>query len=222
MSNTDSFIEEVSEEVRRDKLFATLKRWGWVAALAVIVAVGGAAYNEWRKAQDRQAAQAFGDQLLERVETEFSGDVLDGMVVENPAQAAIAGHFAAAKALAAGDTEAGLTELRDIAGSAEVDPVYRDLANFKAALALPPETDVSERMSAFDAVTGPFRILAQEQKALLMVADGQQDAALELLRTLIQSAEATPGLQRRASEVIVALGADISDSSAQNADETDN
>lgn len=222
MSNTDSFIEEVSEEVRRDKLFATLKRWGWIAGLAVVVIVGGAAYNEWQKSQTQKAAQNFGDQLLETLEAEYSGDVLDGVTVETPAQAAIAGHLAAAKALSAGETEAGLTELQDVVGSAEVDSVYRDLASFKAALALSPDTPASERISAFDAVTGPFNVLAQEQKALAMIADGQGGAAVEVLRTLIQSADATPGLQRRASELIVALGADISDTPAQDENETDN
>ena len=56
MSDTDSFIDEVTEEVRRDRLFGLMKRYGWIAALAVLLIVGGAAWNEWRKAQDRAAA----------------------------------------------------------------------------------------------------------------------------------------------------------------------
>ena len=31
MSNPDSFIEEVTEEVRRDKLFALFRKYGWIA-----------------------------------------------------------------------------------------------------------------------------------------------------------------------------------------------
>mgnify|MGYP002067949300 CR=1 FL=1 len=37
MSNQDSFIDEVTEEVRRDKLYALYKKYGWIAALAVVV-----------------------------------------------------------------------------------------------------------------------------------------------------------------------------------------
>ena len=44
MSDTDSFIEEVSEEVRRDKLYATFKKYGWIAALFILVVVGGATW----------------------------------------------------------------------------------------------------------------------------------------------------------------------------------
>ena len=54
MSDTDSFIDEVTEEVRRDRLFLLLRRWGWVGVLAVILIVGGAAFNEIRKGADHQ------------------------------------------------------------------------------------------------------------------------------------------------------------------------
>ena len=36
MSNTDGFIAEVEEELRRDKFTALLRRYGWIAALAII------------------------------------------------------------------------------------------------------------------------------------------------------------------------------------------
>jgi hypothetical protein len=33
MANTDSFIDEVNEEVRRDRLFAFFRKWAWLAVL---------------------------------------------------------------------------------------------------------------------------------------------------------------------------------------------
>ena len=45
MSDTDSFIDEVNEEVRRDRFYFMLKRYGWIAVLAVILLVGGAAWK---------------------------------------------------------------------------------------------------------------------------------------------------------------------------------
>ena len=68
MSNPDSFIEEVTEEVRRDRLFNLMRRYGWIAITAVVLLVVGAAYNEWQKARDMTAAQAFGDAVLTAIE----------------------------------------------------------------------------------------------------------------------------------------------------------
>ena len=47
MHESDSFISEVSEEVRRDRLFATLRRYRWLIAAVVLLLVGGAAFNAW-------------------------------------------------------------------------------------------------------------------------------------------------------------------------------
>lgn len=216
MSNTDSFIEEVTEEVQRDRLFGLIKRYGWIAGVAVLLIVGGAAYNEWRKASERASAQAFGDALLNQIDGEY--DASTALVAsESPAQAAIAGHMAAARALSEGDTETGAAALEAVQNNAEVEAIYRELAAFKAALAMPMDGDAQARMDALDAITGPLRVLAQEQKAMVLIESGDRDAAAALLRELIQDAEATPGLQRRAAEVSVALGADLSDTAFQGA-----
>jgi hypothetical protein len=49
--------------------------------------------------------------------------------------------------------------------------------------------------------------LAEEQLALLDLRGGDRDAALDRLRALERSAAATPGLQQRASQLIVAFEA---------------
>ena len=57
MSDTDSFIEEVSEEVRRDRLFRLFRKYAWLAILLVVLIVAGAALNEYRKiTKQRDAA----------------------------------------------------------------------------------------------------------------------------------------------------------------------
>ena len=60
---SDSFISEVSEEVRRDRLYAALRRYGWLIAAAGLLIVGGAAVNAWRKARQRAQAEAAGDAM---------------------------------------------------------------------------------------------------------------------------------------------------------------
>ena len=43
MSESDSFIQEVTEEVRQDRMFALWKKWGPYVLAAIVIAVGGAA-----------------------------------------------------------------------------------------------------------------------------------------------------------------------------------
>jgi hypothetical protein len=215
VSQTDSFIEEVTEEVRRDKLYATLKKWGWVAGLAVVVLVGGAAFNEYRKSSNAAAAQAFGDQLLSGILADDDGSVLAQIPTDGPIQSAIAANLTAAAALDKGERERALRELEDAKGLTEVPAIYRDLSSFKYAMALPRDTDAAERIAAFEPLTapgGPFRLLAQEQTALIMIETGKTDDAVALLNSILQSNELTPGLQRRASELIVALGGELAES----------
>ena len=45
MSDTDSFIEEVTEEVRRDQLYKYVRKYGWIAIALVVGVVGGIEQN---------------------------------------------------------------------------------------------------------------------------------------------------------------------------------
>lgn len=215
MSNTDSFIEEVTEEVQRDKLIAFLRKWGWLAGLVVLLIVGGAGFNEWRKANERAQAQEFGDALLSAIEADDAGESLSIVAPSNPAQAALIGHLAAADAIS-GDNPDTIANALASAEAPEAPPIYAELAKFKAALALPPETALADRRAAFEALAAPgapFQPLAQEQLALILVEEGKTDEAITLLRSILDGSQVTAGLQRRASELIVALGGELVETS---------
>ena len=87
MSDTDSFIEEVTEEVRRDRLFALMRKWGWVGILLVLLIVGGATWNEYRKAQRMNAAQALGDAVVTALQSNDAAgraEALDQISCQKP------------------------------------------------------------------------------------------------------------------------------------------
>ena len=65
MSDTDSFLQEVSEELRRDKLYRNIRKYGWVAILIVIVIVGTATYREYLKSQAETEAELFGTSIID-------------------------------------------------------------------------------------------------------------------------------------------------------------
>ena len=76
MSNNDSFIDEVTEEVRRDKLYAGLRKYGWIGIAAVLLLVGGASVNEILKARERAQAEATGDAILSAVTRDITAGKL--------------------------------------------------------------------------------------------------------------------------------------------------
>ncbi|MDU8943231.1 hypothetical protein [Ovoidimarina sediminis] len=214
MANEDSFINEVSEEVRREKLFRYIRRYGWIAVLAVLILVGGAAFNEWRKAQARAEAEARGDAVLTALEAaspEARASALSGIDGEGDAAAVLA-MLAAGQAVEGGSPGAALDRLRAIAENPEIDPVYRDLAALKAILIEAPDLDPETQIARLEPLTvpgAPYSLLALEATALAHVAAGDTEAALSVLTDLMSDSAASQGLRRRASQLIVALGGSL-------------
>ncbi|WP_295315502.1 hypothetical protein [Roseobacter sp.] len=212
MSDTDGFISEVNEEVRRDRLFALLRRYGWIGGLIVVLIVGGAAFSEYRKAQARAEAEALGDAILAAVSQETGtarADALAAVPAGNAGARAVAGMLAAAEAQNAGNTEAAVDRLNAIAANGDVAPIYRDIAAFKALILQKqtmPAAELRGELEALAAPGQPLSLLAREQIALLEIARGNTDAAISTYQEIISDAGVTTDLQQRALQVIVSLG----------------
>jgi len=213
VSETDSFIDEVTEEVRRDRLFRLMRRYGWIAVLAVLLLVGGAGWNEWRKAQDREAAQALGDSILAALEREpqnARAEALTAIEAPNPGSRAVLALLAASEEAAAAPAQAA-ERLLALAESGDVAPIYRQIATLKAVTI--PESGLTDadrrrRLDGLALDSGLVGLLAREQLALLDAQAGDTEAAIGTLRQVSADSAATAGLRRRAGQLIVALGGD--------------
>ncbi|MBN2905927.1 MAG: hypothetical protein JXJ18_04370 [Rhodobacteraceae bacterium] len=211
MSNPDSFIQEVTEEVRRDRLFALMRRYGWIAVLAVLVMVGTASWREWTQARDRAAAQALGDAILTALEmpdADARAQALGAVEATGDARGLVT-------LLSAGETQDGprkdaaIEALRAMSNDASLPVTYTQLAALKLVMLEGRAADPEARLATLGPLAEPgrpYRPLALEQIALAEIDAGRPDAALGHLQTLVQDAEATAGLRQRASQLIVALG----------------
>jgi hypothetical protein len=199
VSNPDSFIDEVSEELRRDRALRILRRFGWIGVLAVVLIVGGASWREYDRARDAAAAEAFGDALYSAAEA-ADGSAFIGLGT-TPAQQALAALLATTDAAATADParrDAILAALAAAASDPTLDPVWSDLAALRRALI----AGVDEPL----AVPGrPYRTLAEEHLALIALERGDQAGALARLRTLSDDAETPEGQRRRLARLIEAL-----------------
>ncbi|CAD0185202.1 hypothetical protein RUESEDTHA_02088 [Ruegeria sp. THAF57] len=212
MSDVDSFIDEVTEEVRRDRLFLLLRRWGWVGVLAVVLIVGGAAFNEIRKARATSQAEELGDAILSALAQNDSAEragSLESVAAASPGGDAVVDMLLSASQSEAGSVEEAVNNLNAIAVQGDLPEIYRAIATFKALLLQTDTLPAADRRQQFEALAAPgapLRLLAEEQLALIDVSEGNVDAAIERLQALRQDAEIGVDLQQRAAQLIVALG----------------
>lgn len=209
MSNPESFIDEVTEEVRRDKLFGYLRRYGWIGILAVFLLVGGAAYREYRLAVKQADSEAFGDAVLDALDQDDPAARSAALAaVDAPGQRrALLGLLQSSDPET--DKAAALAALALVAGDATLPASYRDLAVLRRVIVAGADLPTEERRALLEPIAEPgrpYRTLALEQLALLLVETGDPAAAITALEALRQDQEATAGLRRRAGQMIVALG----------------
>jgi len=215
LSNNESFIQEVSEEVRRDRLYRILKKWGWIGIAVIVVLVGGASFNEWNKDSKMNSARNLGDRVLSAVGNKDSIELKD-IETSNLSQDIFIKNLLSAILLSDNKLDASkkaLEEIRDLPG---ITKTYRELNAFKLGLLVLKEDNLTgdERFSVFEGLVepgSPFRLLAKEQQALLLIEQGKLELAIKALSEISVDSETTASLKRRVTQLRISLGGDPND-----------
>lgn len=212
MSNPDSFIDEVTEEVRRDRLFRLFRKYGWIGILIILGLVGGTAWTEWSKARDAAKAQAFGDAVLDALDQGTPQERREALaaVPTDAGQTGLLGLILSSDP--AEDKAATLAALDKVANDAALTPAYRDLAVLRRVLVAGADMPLADRRTALQGIAGagrPYRVLAEEQLAYLLVEEGKKDEAITAMTALLQDQDASGSLRARLSQVVTALGGTV-------------
>ena len=214
MSDTDSFLQEVSEELRRDRLYRNMRKYGWIAILLVIVIVGAASYREYLKSHAETEAELFGTSIIDALNEKNAADRISKLQKINaPGEnaKAILAMLLSAESIGNETASLEMNNLSDAIKVSSIDAHYRDLLNFKILLKSSEILNLDERMKAFTALSkpgNPFRLLAEEQMALIELELGNTDSAIEKISQILLDAELTAGLRSRATQIMMALGKD--------------
>ena len=204
-NQSDTFIDEVTEELRRDRLYGAMRRYGWIVVLVIVAVVGFTAWREYSAAQDRAAAEAWGDAILA---AEAENDPAAVLAVDPRGSA---GRQALTGLLAAGtqtDPDARAQALQGVA-DAQPDSVLGELAQLKLVMAQGAQMDAAERdaiLTRLSRAGAPFELLALEQKAVALIGAGRPEDAITLIRQIQDKDGLTEALRRRLSEMMIALG----------------
>lgn len=212
MSNNESFMQEVSEEVRKDRFYRILKKWGWVGIALIVALVGGASFNEWNKESKINSARNLGDRVLAAI---ASKDVIDLKEIEikNVSQDIFIKNLMSAILFSDDKLDASKKALEEIGGIPEITKTYKDLNAFKLGLLLLKSGNLTgeERFGVFEALVepgSPFRSLAKEQQALILIEQGNIELAIKTLMEITDDSETTDTLRRRVAQLRISLGSD--------------
>lgn len=207
MSETDSFIAEVTEDVRRDRLFGLFRRFGWIPAALIVIIVSGTAYNEWSKSKADKLAQVRGDALLAAMDT-----------VDEVARASALNEIASqgsenivAQMLAAGGKdENSINFLNAVIINTDLPEYIRDLAKLKLTM-IPGAQTKEQKLKTLDILSQPGGIYRNAAVEILVAFElelGNPNKAIEFLKSHIQDAEASRAQVQRMAELLVALGSE--------------
>lgn len=208
MSETDSFIQEVTEEVRQDQMLRYWKKYGAYVIGAVVLVVAGAAAWNWQISQQQIAAEARGAALLTADPTDADAQISLTAEVDGPANL-IAELKAAAAFAEQGDSTESVARYAAIAQRADVPKVYQDIAllqQVRVAASADGATVSAAPLDVLIESESPFRLLALELRGAIRVAAGDLDAGHTDLNNVISDPQATGALRQRAGALLTATG----------------
>jgi hypothetical protein len=215
-------FDEVSEDLRADRARLLLQRYGYlliIAAVLILVGVGGWKWWQAKQGAERDAvasayiAAARSANITSEPQTPPPASALgdfERIAASGPAgYRSLARLQAAALKVTAGDLPGALALWDQVAADSAADSELRDLANLLWVQHQVDSGDpsaVQARLAPLIAPNNPWRPLALESQAWLLLRTGDQDGARTILRGLAGDQTIPDGVRSRAGTVLTRLG----------------
>ena len=216
MANPESFLEEVAEEVRRDRLFKFFKKNGWIIAFVVLVALCASIAYEWRKNSEISRAKSNGDLLTLALEKSQTGNLeeLLGLLSDNSPYLRPSSDLIAVTKLyysellynIDNDSSESMSVLKEIFSNESISTTLRQLAKIKYLLLFSGDNKVKQDLT--DELSSPgnhYRFLAQEHKVQTYLASGMSDEANRQIDILLNDLEVSEQQKRRLMDLKLAI-----------------
>lgn len=220
MSNTDSFIEEVTEEVRRDRMYALWRRYGPYVIGAIAAFILLAAVKTWLDQRAEAAARAAGGALLTASEGDLAKQAAAleelARTADHDGERVLARLRAAGAWAAAGDPQTALRLYDELAADGSVDPLLQDFAVYRSLAIRVENMDPAQQADAWERIAdggSAFRLLALEARGLALVRAGRKEEGAEELRAAYFDPAAPQGLRQRIEAAAAALDVSLEASS---------
>ena len=216
MANPESFLEEVAEEVRRDRLFKFFKKNGWIIAFVVLATLCASIAYEWRKNSEISRAKSNGDLLTLALEKSQKGnleELLDLLSDNSPYLRPSSDLMAVTKLYYAEllynideNSSESMSVLKEIFSNESISTTLRQLAKIKYLLLFSGDNKVKQDL--IDELSSPdnhYRFLAQEHKVQTYLASGMSDEANRQIDILLNDLEVSEQQKRRLMDLKLAI-----------------
>jgi hypothetical protein len=214
-NDTDSFVQEVDESLRQDRMLNLAKKYGpWLIGAFVVILIGVAGYLAWKdynlnqaraQSEEFSAAQRLAaDGNLDSAKAEF-----ERLTGEGPEVYRVMARLEHAAILEAqGDLEGALAEFDRAAEDAD-DPTMRDTARLRAAYVVAETQDfaaLQTRLQPLVESDSRLSYLARELLGIEAWEAGNLDLARETLQNLTLAFDAPEAVQQRAQVALSVIG----------------
>jgi hypothetical protein len=204
MSDNDSFIDEVTEEVRRDKLYLFLRRYGWIPLGLIAAVIFVSIYLEFRSSANRVEAEKLGDFLskslaldidnTEAISLDSLNAIDSGSVVSLMLKARVLENSAR--------VESAILVYEKILETTSIPVSIRDFIKFKLLLLI--KNDPIRTEALLVELINPdssFNLLALEQKILRLVNQNNLEEAISNIDLLIENPDASQAMSARVTQI---------------------
>jgi hypothetical protein len=216
----ETFLREVDENLRRDRVRDFAKKNGVWLIVAVVLFLAASGGSIWWKRHQQQRSEAEVEQLSEIFRNIGTGNIADAPKTldelsksGSKAVRASADFTRAAVAIQQNDPKLAIAKYRALAGDDSLPQPYRDIALIRqTALEFDqiPAQDVISRLQPLAKPGAPWFGTAGEMTALALIKQGKNDQAGQLFAAIAKDKNVPDSTRERAVQIAASLGVDAS------------
>ncbi len=215
VDRNDSFLREVNDEIRRERLLRLWQSYGLYLVVALVFAFLGLAAYKWRESRnvvhEEQTGVRFESamRLAGEGKTEDAIRAFSEIATDGPAgYRALARLRLANEQSKAGHTAQALAAYEALSMDSAVDEVLRDFAALRAAVLRLDQADWTEMKNRLTPIADekrPWHVPARELLGLAAFKAGHTEEATKLFEQVLGDRASPAGVSRRAQEMLAVL-----------------
>lgn len=211
MNNNDSFIEEVSEELRKDKLTKFVKKYVWFIIIIILIFISIIGYNEYRKESTLRVNQKNTDIIYNFINdvNDSSFNQLKSLASTNDINSIIPKFLISKKYIVDNEIQKAKETLTSIQNVKDVPVEFSDLAKFYIFFIEEENNKKKDLIEELNSPNSPFRLSSLEQKVYVYISENEFRKADDLIELILNDIELTNGLKQRMKNIQKVIGSKL-------------